>query len=85
MKEKIIDTLWNSALTVMIYTLFTTLFYQVILNEDLKASIVLGAISTLIARFGLAKALQGVEADFNIYRETLTLVGLIITTYMYYE
>ena len=81
---KILDTLWGIALTIIMYAILTTLGYQVITNEDLKASIVLGAMSTLIARFGLAKALQGVEADFNPYRETLTLIGLIIITYIYY-
>ncbi|WP_457826333.1 hypothetical protein, partial [Staphylococcus aureus] len=58
--------------------------YQVITNEDLKLSIFIGTFGTFIGRFTLAKALQGVEADFNPYRETLTLIGLIIITYMYY-
>lgn len=81
---KIIDTLWGIALTVMMYAILTTLGYQVITNEDLKLSIFIGTFGTFIGRFALAKALQGVEADFNVYRETLTLIGLIIITYMYY-
>ena len=81
---KILDTLWGIALTVMMYAILTTLGYQVITNENLKLSIFIGTFGTFIGRFGLAKALQGVEADFNPYRETLTLIGLIIITYMYY-
>ena len=81
---KILDTLWGIALTVMMYAILTTLGYQVITNEDLKLSIFIGTFGTFIGRFVLAKALQGVEADFNPYRETLTLIGLIIITYMYY-
>lgn len=82
---KIVDTLWGIALTVMMYAILTTIGYQVITDEDLRLSIFIGAISTFIGRFVLAKALQGVEADFNIYRETLTIVILITVTYLYYE
>ena len=81
---KILNTLWGIALTVMMYAILTTLGYQVITNEDLKLSIFIGTFGTFIGRFALAKALQGVEADFNPYRETLTLIGLIIVTYLYY-
>ena len=81
---KIADTLWGIALTVMMYAILTTLGYQVITNEDLKLSIFIGAISTLLGRFALAKALQGVEADFNIYRESLTIAVLIAITHFYY-
>ena len=82
---KIVDTLWGIALTVMMYAILTTLGYQVITDEDLRLSILIGAISTFIGRFVLAKALQGVEADFNIYRETITIAILIVITYLYYE
>lgn len=80
---KALDLIWGVLLTVIIFALTVVFGYQV-LEADLKLSIFIGAVSTIALRWILAKALQGVEADFNILREGITIVVLTILTYLIY-
>lgn len=80
---KVLDLIWGVLLTITIFALTVVFGYQV-LEVDLKQSIFIGATSTLVLRWALAKALQGVEADFNILREGITIVVLTILTYLIY-
>lgn len=81
---KIADTLWGIALTVMMYAILTTLGYQVIYEDNIEFAYFFGFITTLISRWLLAKALSGVEADFNLIRELSTLVLLVLITRHFY-
>lgn len=80
---KVLDLIWGVLLTITIFALTVVFGYQV-LEADLKLSIFIGAVSTIALRWILAKALQGVEADFNILREGITIVVLTILTYLIY-
>lgn len=82
---KYVDLVWGVLLTIMVYAIMFTLSYQVITNEDLRASIFIGITTTIIIRFTIAKLLQGVEADFNIIRDGITAVILAVLTNLYYE
>ena len=81
---KTLDLIWGVLLTVIIFALTVVFGYQV-LEVELRPAIFIGAVSTLILRWILAKVLQGVEADFNILREGITILILTTLTYFLYE
>ena len=81
---KLLDNLWGIAITIMMYAILTTLCYQVINEGNFEFAYFFGFVTTLISRWLLAKALQGVEVDFKLIMELVTLIILIIITRYFY-
>ena len=81
---KVLDDLWGIAITTIMYAILTTLCYQVIYEGNLEFAYFFGFLTTLIFRWILAKALQGVEVDFDLIRELFTLVILLLITRYHY-
>ena len=80
----LLNHIWGSIITIFIYAICVVFFYQVLFEyKNYQISIFISAPITILIRFIIAKILQNVEVDFNIYRETLCIIISILTIYFY--
>lgn len=79
---KIVDYLWNSLVTAILFLISIVFSYQIIFNyDDLILSILIAIIITLAVRYIITNLLNSVEINFNIFREIIIIITCSIITY----
>lgn len=79
---KIVDYLWNSLVTAIMFLISIVFSYQIIFDyKDLILSILISIIITLVVRYIITNLLNSVEINFNIFREIIIIITCSIITY----
>lgn len=84
--EKILNHVWGSAITTVVYLISIVFFYQIIFDyKDLILAILSAIILSIVVRYIIAELLNNIEVDFNTIRELIVvLIGSIITYIIYH-